>query len=255
MSETQSVLQWTRYLMAIATFLGTVEMILLREKTEKIWSWSVLKAEHSVVSRAIWSVFLAPGHYGLMLIFRILASLMLLVNLDSHLAPLIWLLVTQLAIAVRFRGTFNGGSDTMTFQVLLTLVVAEVFLEYPLIVKACLWYLAIQLALSYLIAGVVKLAQPSWRSGEALSDFLKLNGLPKLSLKTAWFLIFFECAFPAALVSWELSLVLTSAALIFHLVNTYALGLNRFFFAWLSAYPALLWCSGAVEFLATCLPT
>ena len=233
----------TRFLIAIAVLLQTIEMLLLRRKTESIWKWSTLRREHTRVGRTMWSVFLSRGNYGVMLCSRGLASGCLLLSPTGHSIALALLLWTQLAIAVRFRGTFNGGSDTMTFQVLLTLLVAELFTDKPVVSEACLVYLALQVTLSYFVAGLVKLRQPSWRSGQALRGFLRINRLPEALARTTWALIIFECLFPLALVSEELCLVLVPGALVFHAINVYALGLNRFFFAWLAAYPALIWCS------------
>jgi hypothetical protein len=48
--------------------------------------------------------------------------------------------------------------------------------------------------------------------------------------------IAFECAFPLALIDARL---LSLLGIAFHVVNARVLGLNRFLWAWLAAYPAL----------------
>ena len=52
-----------------------------------------------------------------------------------------------------------------------------------------------------------------------------------------------ECCFPVVLLSPTLCMIVLPVMLIFHLGNAWLFGLNRFVFAWLAAYPALVYCS------------
>jgi hypothetical protein len=64
-------------------------------------------------------------------------------------------------------------------------------------------------------------------------------------LWASWLVIVFECAFP--LVLWvrpQGAALLLACGLAFHLCNALVLGLNRFLWAWLAGYPALLFWSG-----------
>lgn len=165
-------------------------------------------------------------------------------RLVASLVGLLWpswplafaLLLCQWVIALRWRGTVNGGSDFMTFHVLLAWTVG---LASPSLLPLALTYVAVQLVLSYFVAGVVKIRNPEWRSGRALGHVLEQYGwaLPtKIWRPLAFVILAFELGFPLAFFfPWPFAVV----GLAFHLVNAYVLGLNRFFWAWLAAYPAL----------------
>lgn len=60
-----------------------------------------------------------------------------------------------------------------------------------------------------------------------------------LAFFASWTIILFEVTFPAAILNAHLSLVYMASGLAFHAGNAYVFGLNRFFFAWLAAYPAI----------------
>jgi len=171
--------------------------------------------------------------------------------------PILWaaLCLGTLLIAMRWRGTFNGGSDYMTL-----IVVAAVFVARSLgenderWVTVSLGYVAFQVCLSFFIAGIAKLRRKKWRNGEALLGFLnsKYYGVPArmrpsgskvLAVPASWFLILFECFFPIALFDPKLCLGMIVLAILFQLINAFVFGLNRFVWAWLAAYPALYWCS------------
>jgi hypothetical protein len=59
--------------------------------------------------------------------------------------------------------------------------------------------------------------------------------------------IAFETTFPLAFIDPWLSLALIGIGLCFHVANAIVFGLNRFLFAWASAYPALLFCSQLLD--------
>ena len=56
-----------------------------------------------------------------------------------------------------------------------------------------------------------------------------------------WAVMVFELVFPLALFSQPALFIALGLAMLFHLANAYFFGLNRFVFAWLAAYPSLLW--------------
>lgn len=158
----------------------------------------------------------------------------------------------------RYDGPFNGGSDKMTLLVLACLsgVEAALALDRTFWAEMAFGYLAIQLVLSYFISGQVKLVNPAWRRGEALREvFLysaypvseRLRGLAERRLVTfwgAWVVMLVEMAFPLFLLHpLALAAGLTLAAG-FHFSNACLFGLNRFFWIWLCAFPALIWLQG-----------
>jgi hypothetical protein len=172
------------------------------------------------------------------------------------------LLLIALLFIKRFQGPYNGGSDTMTFLVLLCLwlshLASMVFTNTKLWQEIALGYLAIQLMLSYFQAGWVKVMNPEWRSGKALQDVFALTAYPvsesvrywakspALMFYMSWAVILFELFFPLAIFSSTALYVVLFIAAIFHLANACLFGLNRFFWIWPAAYPVLIWFQGRV---------
>lgn len=152
----------------------------------------------------------------------------------------------------KFDGPYNGGSDRMGLLVLFAVLVAELG-SVRIVKEAAFGYLAAQLVLSYVCAGFVKLRNPEWRDGRAMSRLFQFSFYPvseslrawgnnvSLMKLMAWSTLIFEILFPVFLVTpGSLALGLT-LALAFHIANAFILGLNRFVWVWLAAFPSLLW--------------
>jgi hypothetical protein len=247
----------SEWLIALAVALQTLELLQLRRSLadDGVWRWSTLRTEHAVLSaplRGLLRLALPYRAFMALLGLRLTAALALCAVSRWELLLFLWF--TQIASGARFRGAFNGGSDAMTSLILMALSFAALTRPEPLGAKAGLAYIAVQLTLSYVIAGLTKLKEPSWRDGSALGGFLSepcyaaprwaaLFAAPGLRRPLAGLVIGFECSFPAAWLDSRLCLLLMAAGAGFHLVNCYVFGLNRFVFAWLAAYPALLFCS------------
>lgn len=163
------------------------------------------------------------------------------------LVPLPLLYLTSLL----FGGTFNGGSDYLTFVVGIPLAFAG---GVGTTVAARLASLAIgvQLFLSYTIAGFGKLGAPEWRSGAAVRLLAqrRLYAIPSVAERIlsrapvskilCTFTLLLECAAPLALLHPLGTFALLTSAALFHLGIALALGLNRFVWAWFAAYPSAL---------------
>ena len=166
--------------------------------------------------------------------------------------PLVGLAGLSLMILWRFQGPYNGGSDRMGLLALWCLTLSHLMptLQWRELIFG---YLGAQLVLSYLISGWVKVANPDWRSGQALSDVFRFSAYPvsedlrrwadrpRVLLAMSWAVIAFELAFPLTLLSRETLIVGLAVAATFHLANAALFGLNRFFWTWLAVYPAILW--------------
>jgi hypothetical protein len=155
----------------------------------------------------------------------------------------------------RYDGPFNGGADKMTLLILFCLSCVHLA-PSPFWAEMAFAYLAVQLVLSYVISGQVKLANPAWRRGEALSDVFLFSAYPVaddlralaknrwVTYRGAWVVMFVEVSFPVFLLHPLALLFGLTLAALFHLSNAFLFGLNRFFWIWLSAYPALIWFQG-----------
>ena len=165
------------------------------------------------------------------------------------------LIFSSVGLVIRLNGPLGGGSDSMTFQVLIGLLIAALGVANPILVQVGLGWIAAQSVLSYFIAGVAKLRNENWRRGLAIRNLMRSNAAytvfaparrlansGTLCLAASWAIILFEVAFPAVLLlPWEGKLAMLSAGLLFHITNAVVLGLNRFIWAWGATYPALLY--------------
>ena len=182
------------------------------------------------------------------------ARLVLAGFLISGLAPLwacLGLMAVSLLILRRFQGPYNGGSDRMTLLILSCLTLAHIAPSEKWR-EIAFGYLAFQLVLSYFISGWVKIRNPDWRNGQALSDVFAFSAYPVSeglrACQKAPAIIhsqlggdLFELAFPFSLASPYTLIPALGIAAAFHFSNACFFGLNRFFWAWLAAYPSIIW--------------
>lgn len=253
---------WTERLTGIALALQTSELLQLRRawSDDGIWRWALLAPEHRRLFgplRWLLAGLLPERRFAALLGLRGLAALALAVGVGGRLAP--FLLLTQLAIGVRFRGTFNGGSDAMSVVLLTSLTLAQLFPASATAQKAALLYLGVQLTLSYFVAGAAKLPHAEWRSGRALSSVVRDRqygapswlvrglGAERRAALLSWCVLGFECGFPLAWSGPGACTALAALGVCFHLGVWLLFGLNHFVFAWAAAYPALFWCSQLVR--------
>ncbi len=257
-----SALAWTERLTGVALALQTSELLQLRRawSDDGIWRWALLSPEHRRLFgplRWLFAAVLPERPFATLLVLRLLAALALGVGVGRWLGP--FLLFTQVAIGVRFRGTFNGGSDAMSLVLLTSLTLAQLFPASTAAQKAALLYVAVQLTLSYFMAGAAKLQYAEWRSGRALSSVVRNRqyGAPGWLVRSlagkgragllSWCVLGFECGFPLAWSGPGACAALAAVGLCFLLGAWLLIGLNHFVFAWAAAYPALLWCSQLVR--------
>lgn len=209
-----------------------------------------LQAAESLVARRTF------GHRTIFAVRLLLCGLLAVIEPVSLAATAVHagLLATSMVLVARLRGPLCGGSDAMWFQVQLGLLLASLAGWHPVLARVGLGWIAAQSVLSYALAGVVKLRNPSWRSGEAVRQLLASDGpyviwAPARGVvkhaavcgALAWAVMVFEVLFPLVLVvPAEVRWMWLAAGFVFHLGNALVLGLNRFVWAWVATYPALL---------------
>ncbi|MET0287581.1 MAG: hypothetical protein ABW352_24045 [Polyangiales bacterium] len=222
--------EWTARLLALSWLLQALELWRSRRELEALFPWSLVRRDYGLqLGDAAWPWLIA-------------LQALLAPTLLSTQPVFPWLaLGVALLQAARFRGSYNGGSDAMTLVVLLGLALARTFSP-----RLGLAYIAAQLVLSYFLAGLFKLRDPAWRDGSALPRLLAAPQYRSAALHVpfarvaGYAVIVFECAFPLALLDAQAAWAFTVAGITFHVLNARVLGLNRFLWAWLAAYPALL---------------
>lgn len=247
-------------LLAWSVGLQTLEYLRMGEAASErgLWAWSVQRRDvPQAWIRRLLDVLFAPRVHQAHLWLRLLALVALAVW-GANLPLVAFLFVGHVLISIRWRGAFNGGSDFMTLVVLTGLLIAQVaavFVNPVLAWQAGLWYITIQSVTSYFMSGCVKTLRPEWRSGAAMTIFLNaaIYGplsphhwlrKPWLAWLGSWAFIVWEACFPLALLHPVLAIGFCSVAAVFHFLVFWFFGLNRFFWAWMASFPAIIWCSG-----------
>jgi len=193
----------------------------------------------------------APRDERRLFLPRIFLSILLLLGFQTQWVCLA-LVILGLLILRRFQGPYNGGSDRMSLLILccLSLVYFMPTLRWQ---EYIFGYLALQLVLSYFVAGWVKIVNPEWRKGRALQDVFGFSAYPvsealrtwadrpRLLCVMSWAVMLFELVFPLTLLTQTTLLVGLTIAAAFHFGNACLFGFNRFFWIWLAAYPSILW--------------
>ena len=247
-------------LLGISLIIQTLEFLRLQpvQAPGGLWCWSVQRADVAHAStplRWLLDALYRPDLHRVHLLVRLAAAASLLWG--SSLASAALLFASTLLILIRWRGAFNGGSDFMSIIVLTGLLAAHLAALWvgPVLAwKAALWYVTIHAVTSYFISGTIKLVTPEWRNGSALIYFLDggLHGQltadsrfrrPAVAIASAWAFIVWESLFPLALAGPRIAAVFCAVAALFHYLVFRYFGLNRFFWAWLASFPAIVYCA------------
>ncbi len=225
-----------------------------------LWTWSIQRQDIPDPRLRQWlDALFKPNLFSALLVFRLLA-LISLATQGSHALNIGFLFASNVLVLIRWRGAFNGGSDFMTLVVLTGLLIAQLVSHVggpELGWRAGLWYITLQSITSYFLSGAVKLLRPEWRNGQAMTIFLNaaIHGplsnqhwLRKswLAALGSWAFIVWECLAPLALLDARLALTFCFIAGLFHFLVFWFFGLNRFFWAWLATFPAIVWCAGQI---------
>lgn len=256
--ELSSAYRLFELLLGWSLVLQTLEYLRI-QRLDRVGDWQIQRDEVPTSPpgiRPLLDALLRPGAYTALLWLRLALALWLMfAGLGPGGAALLFAI--GLVLLVRWRGAFNGGSDFMTLVGLTGLLIAQLvgaWLQPETGWRAGLWYVTLQTVSSYFVSGWVKLLRPEWRSGAALPVFLDTGvygPLPATSLYrhpvVAWLLTWgftvWEGCFVLALLDVRLALVFCAIGAFFHGMVFWYFGLNRFFWAWLASYPAVVYCA------------
>lgn len=255
MIDQQTTLILVARLMGMALAFQSLEFIKMKESiTEKgIWRWSELRTEYLFLPKAVvkgldW--IMAEKHFIEMMTVRFFAAIITIFYPNIFILFCI-LFTSTFLITLRWRGSFNGGSDYLTLIILLCLSVGFIS---PLLGKAALWYITLQVISSYFLAGLYKIKATKWRLGTAIYGFVSSPNYktprfiveksrdPMWAQLMAWIIILFELTFPLVLTIPILTKFYLLAGVLFHFMNFIIFGLNRFLWVWCASYPAIYYC-------------
>lgn len=175
----------------------------------------------------------------------------------GHLWILGFILLTGFLIHRRHVQSMDG-SDQMTEQVFGALMLGHIP-GTALARESCLWYIAATSCFSYFASGAAKIASTDWRKGDAIFIIVntRLFGHERAARFLArriniakvlcWGAIFAELSFPLILLAgYPGCLIFFAWGVTFHVMNALLMGLNCFPWAFVSTYPAILYCTVAI---------
>ncbi len=243
-------------LIAMFFTLSSLELLKLSRQPQffKIWNYKNLRSDllsGLPIPQTFTKLLFSNQSFKWILFLQLSLSFLLIPTSSPWIVAFLFIL--HLIVCIRFRGTFNGGSDMMAF-VLLTGALIFTSFESPESSRYGFLYIAIHTIYSYFKAGYSKLVQKDWRSGKALTVFLKRSLYPDiqrfsgwlsnqkvLSLVACWIVIGFEIVIILVPVFPKLISIYFFIALGFHFSVFLMFGLNRFFWIWLAAWPSIFY--------------
>lgn len=255
MIDQHSTLVLIARLMGIAVMFQSIEFIKMKDSISErgIWRWSELRTEYLFLPKMVLKALdwvMVEKRFIEMMTIRFAAAIITIIY--PHFIVLFFILfLSTFLITLRWRGSFNGGSDYLTLIILLCISIG--FL-HPLLGKAALWYITLQVISSYFLAGLYKIKAAKWRLGTAVYGFVsspnyktppfmvEKSRQPGWAQTIAWSVILFELSFPLVLSHPKLTVIYLVAGALFHLANFVTFGLNRFFWVWCASYPAIYYC-------------
>lgn len=243
-------------LSAFALLLTSLELILLQRLPLYRSAWSFARLQPALNKDLIQNLFVlkllfSDLSFKLQQFFLAAIAIVILAGF-GHFS--LWGFVAGLFLlqGIRFKGCFNGGSDMMLMVLIIGNLLASSKTAWA---PLALYFVSVHLCYSYLKAGFNKLKVKSWRDGTALGFFLTEYGKPSsalfwlkkhlagsksFSLTLSWVIIMAELFIVSIFLVPQFALWFFAGFMVFHFLNFYLFGLNRFFWAWLAAWPTLL---------------
>jgi hypothetical protein len=245
----------TQVLVGVAIILQTIELLKIKSNYTKSGVWGIKNLENQFawmpkLLRKLLFFFFEDNIFISILIIRFVIAFLMLIHFN--LLSISILLFINLIISIRWSGSFNGGSDYMTQTILVALLITTLS-EKNQVIELGVYYIVFNLILSYLRAGISKAINVNWWNGKAMIGFLSnsilkdnrlilliINNLV-LSIVLSISVILWELFFLLSIANFTFASLFIATGIIFHLINTFLFGLNRFFWVWISAYPSLLY--------------
>lgn len=272
-SSTESAIVAVLLIALVGIVLTTVEDLRRSDVFSPggVLSWTVLRtfgrpASSPVLRRALDPLFRPLTHRRLLWLRLVVVALML-ATLARWLPGARWLLagltlvLLWLLLLHNARSIFGlDGAHHMNTVILLAAGLLLCTSPGSLVAKIGVGFIGAQAVLAYVVSGVAKLMDSSWRNGEAIAGIMStttyghawlgrwLRRHPKVSLLGCWVVIVTECAFVVVpFADGPLLMVMLAGGLLFHLGTAVFMGLNGFLFAFVATYPAIVWANYALR--------
>lgn len=251
--------RWVALICAVGIIIDSLEILYSRHEygPQGILNWSILKLDSrfmltSLGGRALGVALGAPA-FMILIAAQLAFASAILANVTGRLWGVCVIGILLIKLLSHLRSVHGGldGSDQMQIVVFGSL---SVFYVMPGIAAKtiALWFIAAQAMLSYLAAGLAKLASPVWRGGEAMAGIMStdhfgnerighwLRDRHDIATVACWLVIAFECIAPLLVFAGPIpALVFLCCALTFHLTVAAIMGLNTFVWSFGSTFPAV----------------
>jgi len=249
-------------LAAVSVLISSAEYLVRPRhlRDDGLMSWTVANVrEQWLVTSPIGSVLQIALSYPRvlgMIVVRAMLGLTVVLGPASLTAnPVVLGLLALTTMLLMLRNIYGqDGADHMLTIVYVSLTLGAL-VATPTARTACIWFIALQGCLSYATAGIAKATALHWRDGTYLvrimgtqcyghpmvCDYLSLR--PQLARWFARLIIVWESAFPVVLLlPSDVAVGMLIIGALFHLSNAFVMGLNTFFWSFVSTYPAILYC-------------
>lgn len=248
---------WIFVAVSLGALLAGCEVLYMRKDCADrgLFSWPVGRSSYRFalgnrIGRIL-DAFCNYPQYIYVVVLQVLCAVALLFHLLPRYYTLLFLtiLCVHLLSMLRYPQGADGTDQMQT--ILLASLACYYATPDPLVKRAAIWFISLQVILAYFTSGIAKLLSKPWREGTVLKSSLLLapgsktiyQWLPK-SRRLNQFLclgvIFFECAFPLALIGPRVCLIFLVCGVLLHVFNAFALSIPRFLFTFPAAYPAIL---------------
>lgn len=263
----EAVLLTMQRLVAIAVLLDALETLSRREDygPRGVFHSDLVRVHERWAGTGVASWLLrrimATDTFLMTIAGQALAAVVLLLDLGALPTAAGLLLALCGRLIVNLRTTYGmDGSDQMVVIVLSALTIARFGNQVAGVPEACVIFVAAQVMVAYLTAGVAKVVSPTWRSGVAIPAILRtasygteaaaiwLIDRDKIARVLCRSIIAMECLLPFAVLSgvpggW----VFVGGGLLFHVGTALLMGLNSFLWSFAATFPAVLYTASLLE--------
>lgn len=244
-------------IVGVGTILASTELLCLRKELSAggLFSWQSERTRFTFALRhgtiGLLDAVCDCPQFLYLLSLQALCGVGLVFSTLPHWKLVFLLAILSVHLVTMLRNHGSDGPDQMQ-TILLVSLACYYACPDPMLRKAAVWFIALQTILAYVTAGVGKFWSNAWRDGTMLRESFT-NGLAREALTNylpkgarvnqllCWSVIALECSFPLVIVPWPMICILIlGAGLLFHLTNAFLLGLPRFLFTFVAAYPAII---------------
>ena len=253
---------WVLRIAAGGVLLATVETLVRRDvlRDEGLMSWRVgsLRQPHLIRGRLgkLLDIALRYPNVCVVLGLRVLVAAAIAVG-PSALVGSFWLLFMMALLLLLFtiRNSYGqDGADQMALIIFVGAALATLA-GGGRVISVYLWFIALQICLSYGTAGIAKASAAGWRNGTFLVGIAAtriyghqpaakvLGRHPVVARVLSLLIVAWESLFPLVLVAPRpVAYAMIASGFLFHLSNGFLMGLNDFLWLFVATYPALLYC-------------